>query len=408
MKKYTFAELSKKLTASKKKVVLFGAGDLGELSLISLKKIGVSVDFFCDNKKTKQGKKFLDIEIISPENLKKIDIDANIFITNNYITSVNTQLKKEGFKNIYNCFELVKNTDFSDVKNIQNIHPGKIERRIEYYKNLCFHDDYASSGTLNIRSLDVQITERCSLKCTNCANLMQYYKTPQNSDLNQMFEALERFMQCVNSVAEFRVLGGDPFMNKDLHLVVDELKKYDQVKRIAVYTNAKIVPKAANLECLKHKKVIVDITNYGEFSTKHDEIVNVLEENKIAYSTILTTTWQDSGSILPLQKRTTEENKKIFMGCCNRDVISLLHGKLYRCPFSANADNLKAIPEDKSDFIDLCNKNISIDQLKEQIKDLAYNKDFLTACSYCNGRDYTVPNIKAAEQSKTSRPYKTF
>ena len=95
-----------------------------------------------------------------------------------------------------------------------------------------------------------------------------------------------------------------------------------------------------------------------------------------------------------------------FMGCCNRDVISLLHGKLYRCPFSANADNLKAIPEDKSDYVDLCDKNIPIDQLKEKIKELSYNKDFLTACSYCNGRDYNVPNIKAAEQSKKPIPYK--
>ena len=408
MQNYTSSELSKLLTLNKNKVVLFGAGDLGELSLISLHKLGIKVDFFCDNKKEKQGSKFLDVDIISPENLKEIDQDANIFITNNYISLVNSQLEKDGFKKIYNCFELVKNTDFSDIKNIQTIHPGKIERRIEYYRNLCFHNEYASSGTLNIRSLDVQITERCSLRCTNCANLMQYYERPENSDLNQMFEALDRFMACVNSVAEFRVLGGDPFMNKDLHLVVDKLKEYDQVKKIAVYTNAKIIPKGPNLECLKHNRVTVDITNYGSLSNKHEEIVKVLKDNKVAYSTLLTTTWQDSGSILPFQKRTHEENKKVFMGCCNRDVISLLHGKLYRCPFSANADNLKAIPEDKTDYVDLCDKNIPIGELKDKIKELSFNKEFLTACTYCNGRDYTVSDIKAAEQSKKPRSYKVF
>jgi len=237
---------------------------------------------------------------------------------------------------------------------------------------------------------------------------MQYYEKPENSDLNQMFEALDRFMSCVNSVAEFRVLGGDPFMNKDLHLVVDKLKEYDQVKKIAVYTNAKIIPRGPNLECLKHNRVTVDITNYGTLSTKHEEIIKVLEDNNVAYSTLRITTWQDSGNILPFQKRTLEENKKVFMGCCNKDVISLLHGKLYRCPFSANADNLKAIPEDKTDYVDLCDKNIPIGDLKDKIKELSYNKEFLTACSYCNGRDYTVPNIKAAEQSKKPRSYKAF
>ena len=56
------------------------------------------------------------------------------------------------------------------------------------------------------------------------------------------------------------------------------------------------------------------------------------------------TTWQDSGRILPFQKRTREENKRVFADCCNRDTLSVLHGKLYRCPFSANAHNLKAVP----------------------------------------------------------------
>ena len=33
--------------------------------------------------------------------------------------------------------------------------------------------------------MDVVITERCSLKCKDCANLMQYYEKPQNSDLER-------------------------------------------------------------------------------------------------------------------------------------------------------------------------------------------------------------------------------
>ena len=271
---------------------------------------------------------------------------------------------------------------------------------------MCLKDEYSSSGILNIKSLDVQITERCSLKCTNCSNLMQYYEKPVNSDLNQLFLAIERLMSCVNKIYEFRVLGGDPFMNKELHKVIDELKKYNQVEKVIVYTNGKIVPKGLNLDCRKDKKVILDITNYGEISNKHDEIIKVLEENKIAYSTTLTTVWTDSGRILPYQTETEEEKKKKFINCCNSDILSILHGKLYRCPFSANATNLGAVPVDKTDIIDLCDKDTPIEDLKKKIKNLTYNKDFLTACSYCNGRDYTVANIKAAEQSKKPIEYK--
>ncbi len=267
---------------------------------------------------------------------------------------------------------------------------------------MCLKDEYSSSGVLNIKSLDVQITERCSLKCKNCCNLMQYYEKPVNSDLNQLFTSVERLMSCVNKIYEFRVLGGDPFMSKDLHTVIDNLKTYNQVEKVIVYTNAKIIPKGLNLDCLKDKKVIVDITNYGEISNKHDEIIKVLDENKITYSTTRTTVWTDSGRILPYQNETEEDKKKKFINCCNSDILSILHGKLYRCPFSANATNLNAVPVDKTDIVDLCDKTISIEDLKKKIKDLTYNKDYLTACSYCNGRDYTVANIEAAEQ--TAKP----
>tara|TARA_B100002003_G_C13997531_1_gene481704 strand:- start:578 stop:961 length:384 start_codon:yes stop_codon:yes gene_type:complete len=113
----------------------------------------------------------------------------------------------------------------------------------------------------------------------------------------------------------------------------------------------------------------------------------------------MVTGWQDCGRILPFQKRTEKELHRVFNFCCNSDLLSLLHGKLYRCPFSANATNLKAIPYDKTDVVDLSDEKISLEDLKLKIKQLAYDKKFLTACNFCNGRDYKTPAIDAAIQS---------
>ena len=79
--------------------------------------------------------------------------------------------------------------------------------------------------------------------------------------------------------------------------------------------------------------------------------------------------------------------------------MSLLHGKLYRCPFSANATNLKAIPNDASEIVDLGDEKIPFNILKDQIKELTYDKKYLTACNLCNGRDYNTPAIDAAVQA---------
>ena len=54
----------------------------------------------------------------------------------------------------------------------------------------------------------------------------------------------------------------------------------------------------------------------------------------------------------------------------------------------------------------MLDENISINDLKEQIRNLVYEKDSLVACNYCNGRDYSVKIINAAEQTKKPLPYK--
>jgi len=399
--KNNISELKNKLTSTSQKIVLFGAGDVGELTNYSLKKLGLKVDYFCDNDKDKQGTERFGVKVLSFEELIKLEKNTNIFISNNYYSLLSAELKSHGFTNFYDCVELLENTEFENQKFI-SLHNGKIPRRIEYYRHMCLKDEYNISKKLHIKNLDVQITEKCSLKCSNCANLMQFYEKPVNEDLELLFSSLDRFVEAVDSIDEFRVLGGDPFMNKEMHKVVDKLVSYEKVGRVIVYTNGKIIPKGPNLECLKNKKVMLDMTNYGIVSDKAQAIIKVCEENNIKYSESVTTVWQDCGEILPFQERTEEVKKRKFIDCCNSDTLSLLKGKLYRCPFSANAENLNAIPLNKEDQVDLSNTQISLEDLKSKIKNVVYDKDYITACNFCNGRDYTVKKIKAAEQ--TERP----
>ena len=111
---------------------------------------------------------------------------------------------------------------------------------------------------------------------------------------------------------------------------------------------------------------------------------------------------------MPYIQRSEKDLKKLFSDCCQQDLISLLHGKLYRCPFSANAANLKAIPQNKKDEVNLLDENLSILELREQVMNLVYEKEYLTACSYCKGRTYYSNKIKSANQTKKPLEYKEF
>ena len=392
-------ELVKNLKKSDQSVVLYGAGVVGEMCAYAFKENQIKINFFCDSDKKKQSKSHAGIKILSPIELESLGKNTNIFISNNYYSFLKKELKEKGFKNIYDCSSFLNNADFS--KSNLSINPLKIERWIAFYNAMVKKEIFKQEGKLYVKSLDVQITEKCSLGCKDCSNLMQYYSKAKDSDLDILMNSIKRFMDCVDQIYEFRVLGGDPFMNKNMHKIINFLSEYEKVNTIAIYTNARFIPKGDNFECLKNPKVILDISDYvliDQDKRKADELIEVLKKNNIKYNLARMSVWSDSGRILPFKKRSEDEKRHLFNYCCNSDIISLLHGKLYRCPFSANATNLKAIPVDNSDIVDLNNNSITLANLKKQIHNLVYEKKYLTACNFCNGRDFSTKKIEAATQ----------
>ena len=410
-----FKDYQNKLSKFNKKnnLILYGAGTLGKVTYQTLKKKGIEVDFFCDSDERKHHLKVEQKNIISPEKLKTFEKDTDIFVCNIYFSSIVPFLKESGFKNIYNSSELFSDLDVNNFKIVTAdgksiMEPLKLKREIDFYNEMSKKDTYLNSDKLIVKTIDVQITEKCSMKCKDCSNLMQYYTSPKDSDMDMMFRNIDKLMSCIDQLDEFRVLGGYPFMNKNLFKVINKLTTYDQVNKIVIYTNARIVPKGENLESLRHKKVLLDITNYGVSSTAHDKLVDLCNNENLLYTTTRCTIWQDCGRIMPYSNKSEPELKHLFNNCCNSDLVSLLHGKLYRCPFSANGVNLKAIPKNSKDEVDLNDESLSIKELREQIKNLCYEKEYLTACSYCNGRDYSSAIIPSAVQTKKPMEYKVI
>ena len=114
------------------------------------------------------------------------------------------------------------------------------------------------------------------------------------------------------------------------------------------------------------------------------------------------TTWQDAGRIVKTN-RSDNEHKEVFGNCCENQGLTILHGKLYLCPFSAHSTNLKGIPYAKKDIIDLNIEDKK--ELKKQIHNLYFNTEYLEACKSCNGRDHNVSKVEAALQTKIPLKY---
>ena len=388
--------LIRTLKTSQDPVILFGAGKYGKLALYALNKLGIQVKYFCDDDETLSF--FQNIPVINSKKINFYENKAHIFICSSYaIEAIFSRLKKMNYEKIYSCINLFENTNYSE-SYFDDMNFFEISRRIELYKAELASITATKEDILDIKYLDVVITEACSMKCKNCSNLMQYYTKPKNVNLDLLYSSLDKLMKVTNDLYEFRLLGGKPFVNKKIGEIVNKLASYAQAKNIVIYTNATIIPKDDNLECLKNKKVLLDITNYGKLSIKHEEYIKIFKENNIRFTTNIPI-WTDSGTI-NYQKKTEDKLVHMFKNCCVNDILTLLNGKLYRCPFSANIMNLNAIPINQTDFVDLSNENKTIEEIKFEIKNLYKNKKYLSACSYCNGRDYTTPKIKVAIQTK--------
>jgi hypothetical protein len=396
----------KKKSSPDQKIILFGAGRLGKLALNALNNNKIKVHAFYDSSEYKQGQKVGNLPVINLDELSSLDKSSIIFITNNYISYVQPFLKKLGFVNVFDCinlFEEIKKNKKNEILNEYDI--KSIDREVSFHKSAIDKAEPEDNNSLHLKCIDIVVTEKCSMKCKDCSNLMQYYESPQNSDLKQMFDTLDKFMDCLDSLYEFRVLGGDPFMNKELHKTINKLSEYKNAQNIVIYTNATIIPKNENFECLKKENITIEITNYGEsLSRKHNDLINLLVTNNIKYRSRPPGDWNACGT-LKFYERSEEELQRVFDNCCMSNVTTMMNGILFRCPYAANATKLKAVPYVESEVINFNNKIQGEDKLKKRIKNFNNSKKPLTACSYCGGRDYKSEIIQPAIQTKKPLQY---
>lgn len=387
-------------------VVIFGAGIVGEVMYHACRDVGIEVKCFCDNNVNKANTLKCGIEVAHTPSLKKEFKDAVFLISSADIKDVISQLDKLGFRKWNDCGFILRGFDLS--KHEYSMPPDFVE----YASSTCIlcHDSYLNPEKLFMRSVDIIITERCSLKCKDCSNLMQYYVKPSDCSTDDIMKTIDQFLVVVDEVNEFRVIGGEPFMNKEWPRIIKKLNGEEKVRKVVIYTNGTIAPSVDNLDCLKGSKVLVLVTDYGKLSNNILKMSELFDRNGIAYYVQKAHGWTSCSSITP-HTRTAEAQRKLFEECCARNTYTLSDGGLFRCPFSANAARLHAIPDLKGDHVALDFKHGTKNDLrlkKRQIRAFIYDKSYLDSCDFCNGRVFGASEIIPAIQTEQPINYKDY
>jgi len=395
---------------SKRSVLLFGFGFIGRHVFHALRQNGVPIQAIIDNDTEKQGMKYEGVPILPPLSFLGSDVPVVIGIKGNYrpILQELNSLRLEHI--IPHSFPLTLDhtipfssplTWGSDSRSKQSF----LKLDMIHFSNAARQLKLKESERLTLRSVDLVVTEKCSLRCADCSNLMQYFAAPRHADFGQAIKSLDTLMGAVDFVEELRLLGGEPFINPELDGYVKYTLSYRNVGAIVLYTNGTVIPTETQMRALKHEKIFVVISDYGDASRKADEMANVLWEHGISAIMQHIETWQDC-ALLRCYGRTAEENRKIFQSCCMRNTPSVKDGKLFRCPFASNVAALRAVPPELNQYVELINP-IESANLIQGVKGLM-GLSVLKVCDYCGGRPNNAFTIPAARQAPHPLSYTRF
>ena len=379
-----------------KKILIYGAGNYGELAYRGLEMWGIHPDFFIDEYYDKE--KYINVPVIRPPQIEEYKDEIILLASLNFFQEMLEEVVSNKCTNYYDILSLLQ-ADYDNSIISEYLLEEKNTSNLKY-KNVI---DNVELNRLVIPHLDVVLTECCTLKCKDCANLMQYYSKPENLSLTEIIENLHNFLDTVDSVIELRLLGGEPFICKEIDKIIVEFANEVKVKRIVIITNSTVVPSKKIIESLKNPKVFVHMSNYGLISTKIHELRNIFDEQRIGYYIHEYKEWNDIGGIEKREYMLSEIDS-IYKRCYMARCFTFYRGKFFLCPRSAHGEQLGVFKNKPQEFVDFRQQVFDWKEKRREMESILQNKKHITACEYCSGSYRESPKISAAIQvNKRSR-----
>lgn len=317
-------------------------------------------------------------EVKSPQALGDEEEHAQIIITSDfYYRKIAAFLKERGLK---------EDIHFCSYRKIAAIWPL-------VYKDI-----------VHVWRTDILLTPRCTLRCRNCNMYMPYYKAPVDQSLEQIKSDLDVYFKHIDYVGLFHLVGGEPFLFKDLQEVISYLgENYrDRIDVALITTNGTILPPKRTLALLKKHDITINISDYTksvDYGSKLAAVIAALSENSNTFTVRTLGAWLDFGNPTVSKNLSSQELSEHF-DRCTAHFRGLHNHKLYYCHLNCSAVMAGVFPDNANDFLDL-----EADITPEEILkfDLGFTPlGYVTFCQRCNGCNtgISVP-VPVAEQGRS-------
>lgn len=243
-----------------------------------------------------------------------------------------------------------------------------------------------------IPRLVIVLTERCTLRCKECDNLMRHFKTPAHLNADLILDSLQKIINTVDILPFCELIGGEPFLADSLKQVLEFLLREEKVLRIEITTNGTILPKQEDLSILRNNKVVVRLSDYSNIIDQN-RFIDYMKEFGIRFELIQGGKWIANGSV-GNRGRNVGKLMQQYDKCYSAKVCKTLwENRLYACARAASLAALGYTDQERSLKIDLT------EDLREDLWQFLCNP-LIDACNYCDIESGMEKMTEPAEQMK--------
>ncbi len=250
---------------------------------------------------------------------------------------------------------------------------------------------------IEIPFLDLDVNTVCDLRCAKCAKCTPYFKKKESYAAADVIGHLETLLKYVDKIYALSIIGGEPFLNRDIGEVIRFCSDCGKIQDVDITTNATVMPDESVFQTLAHSRVVVHISDYKLKNAKLTEnkkrFIEKLDAYGIPYQFFTHENWLDFG---PVEKRGHGKRQlKMMYYCCPMNSCNIFNqGKIYRCGRASYMGN-HGIGE-LEDVIDVSCIH-SRAQMRKKLR-WFYTRSYSSACEYCSDKpENVIPGIQIGE-----------
>ena len=236
--------------------------------------------------------------------------------------------------------------------------------------------------------IETGIVDWCNLNCKGCSNFSSLFHRDEVYALDKFENDLKNLSQKID-LQIFRLMGGEPFLLKNLDEYLRISRKYFPQTRIVIVTNGLLIPSVEQkiFDAIKKYSIAIGISEYPPTTKIRDKISATLESQNINFRFDVFVRWFRSFVRDKLERSNPHESIKHCMSSC---CYFLRDGKLHKCQTDALAYRFKERFPDE-DVPHDCGIPIDSPNFLELLDFLIQTQNVIPMCEFCSDENIFVP-----------------